>query len=956
MLKLFFLGPPRIESDETPIDIQRRKAMALLFYLAASERPHSRDALATLFYPDNTQQRARAYLRRDLAVINTSLGGNWLIADRESVALKQDDSLWSDIGRFREVFAAIKAHDHQPDELCPACQAGLIEAADLYADDFLVGFTLRNSPEFDDWQFFQAESLRQELALVLEQLVECMALEGNFEAAIGYARRWLSLDPLHEPVHRVLMQLYANSGQQAAALRQYEECVRLLDVEFGVPPEEETVTLFEAIKAKRIVAPLLKAETRGEPAREQSLSEARQLHKADVPPDAQKPTGTTITPAGEVKQDPDDGSRDPGTDIAHNIPLIGREAEYAKLVNALGNVTQGQSQVVLVEGESGIGKSRLIHEAVRHAKSQGIRALSGKCYEAEQSLPYQVVIHLVDQAISQWPPETLELLSPTYLAELARLVPEIAQLFPDLPPPSDLNEAQKGHLFRALTQLLSILAEQSGLILVVDDIQWADQITLQYLNYLVSHLETKSILLVGIYRSEEMATDQELMTLVELWLQEPYVDHLRLDRLTPDDAKSLARQFLKTSPTAATLGQWLYQETDGHPFFLVSILQSLGEQGLLTQSEEMEWQLKAGQLGQSQAALTLPDALRQSVHGRLRHLSKEARSVIELAAVYGRRFDFNMLQAITRADQTELLDILEDLVARQLWHEVETGRSYDFSHDKIREVVYHDLSSLRRMILHQQVAETAEKLTSGARVGLLAEQFEKGELWDKAILYLNRAAERATKLFAMGEAIGLYNRAINIVAANPGLVDTKTEFSLYECRGKARTHAGQLAGGIADLEQALEVAKTTRDQPWERALLIELGNACRKADRLEQAQHYLNEALSGERQTGNRSAVADILYHLGTISFSSGDYHQAAKYHQEAVDICSELGNVDLVAVQAYHGRGEAYFSTGHASAAIEYYKKSLDMARQIQDRSYEAEKPANACLRLPRAGRHCGV
>ena len=934
MLKLFLLGPPRIELDETSIDIQRRKAIALLIYLAVSEQAHSRDALATLFYPDNTQQRARAYLRRDLAVINTSLGNDRLRVDRDSIELKRDADLWSDVSSFHKCLAAVQDHDHPLENACPDCQAALMKAAALYTDDFLVGFTLRNCPEFDAWQFFQAEGLRQALASTLDRLAHSLDEQHDYEMAIPYARRRLALDPLHEPSHRLLMRLYAASGQEAPALRQYAECVRLLEAEFGVSPEEETTTLYEAIKAKRIVAPLLRAEAR----RSRTAGEEKRGRPSKPAPLRPLTPPEKITPETPASAPP---SRDPQPEtpsaIGQNIPLVGREGEYARLVSAMSQASKGHSRVVLIEGESGIGKSRLVEEAVHQVQTQGINVLTGKCYEAERSLPYQVVIHLVDQVLAQWPPETLQGLSPAYLAEIARLVPEVVNYVSDLPPPSDFKEAQQSRLFRALTQFLEILAEPSGLVLVIDDIQWADQITRQFLNHLVYHLAAAPILLVGIYRSEAAATDEALTIVVQAWRQEPYVDHLRLGRLAPDDAKALVQQLLHASPQAAKLSQWLYQETDGHPFFLVSILQSLNERGLLTRTDEAPWPIETD-LDQSGAELTLPDALRQSVHSRLRHLPKAAKTVIDLAAVYGRRFDFQMLQAITQTDQIELLDILEDLVARQLWRDVEAGRSYDFSHDKIREVVYHDLSHIRRIILHRQAAEAAEHLSGGAQVGLLAEHFEKGEVWDKAVSYLSQAAKQATKLFAMGEAIDFYDRALNIVEHQPDLVEAQTKFWLYEQRGEARTLAGQLANGIVDLEQVLHYAKTIGDQEWERALLIELGQACRKADRLEQARQYLGQALDVARGAGDNSAVADILYHLGTISFSAGQSYQATQYHQEAVDICKKRGTIDLIAVQAYHGRGEAYFSTGDASEGIKYLEKSLAMARQIEDKSYEAE------------------
>ena len=257
-LRLFLLGPPRVEADGLPVDVKRRKALALLVYLAVSGQPHSRDALATLFFPELDQQRARAYLRRDLAALNTGLPGNWLAADRETIELKADRGVWLDIEQFQRCLATSQTHNHPPAEVCADCLPLLTEATTLYSDHFLAGFTLPDSPDFDEWQFFQAESLRQEYALTLKRLVAGLCARQEFDPAIPYARRWVALDPLYEPAQFQLIQLFDRAGQQAAAMRQYEEYVKLLEEELGIPPEEKTQTLYEAIKAKRILEPHLK--------------------------------------------------------------------------------------------------------------------------------------------------------------------------------------------------------------------------------------------------------------------------------------------------------------------------------------------------------------------------------------------------------------------------------------------------------------------------------------------------------------------------------------------------------------------------------------------------------------------------------------------------------------------------------------------------------------------------
>jgi DNA-binding SARP family transcriptional activator len=238
-LELHLLGPPRVELEGLPLEIKRRKALALLIYLAVNGDRQRRDSLATMLWPESSQQSARKALRRDLSELNLALGGNWLNTDRESVGLRAGFGL--DVAQFQQ-YLVDETVDLQT----------LIAAADLYQDDFLTGFTLPDCPEFDEWQFFQGESLRQALASVLERLAVILSDQADYETAIPYARRWLALDPLHEPAQRQLMQLYAQAGQQAAALRQYDLCRQTLEDELGISPTPETTVLYEQIRDRKV--------------------------------------------------------------------------------------------------------------------------------------------------------------------------------------------------------------------------------------------------------------------------------------------------------------------------------------------------------------------------------------------------------------------------------------------------------------------------------------------------------------------------------------------------------------------------------------------------------------------------------------------------------------------------------------------------------------------------------
>lgn len=335
-LSISLLGPPRAELDGEPIHIGRRKAVALLVYLAVEKDPHSRDALAALLWPEFDQRGARAELRRALSTLNRALGKGWLIADRETVGLNPDvdpsaglrkaqsdssgQSLWVDVLQFRQLLVACETHGHPVQDACAECRSRLSEAVALYRDDFLSGFSVPDSLAFDEWQRFQTLRSRDELGSALERLAGHLAALGEYDEAIAQARRQVDLDPTHEPAHRQLMTLYAQAGQRAVALRQFRTCVRVLEGELGLSPSPETTALHDQIRSGQL------GPARAQPAPIETLW-------ADLP--------------------------------SHNLPaqpnlFIGREQELADL---LGLIRDPAVRLVTVVGAGGLGKTRLALQA-----------------------------------------------------------------------------------------------------------------------------------------------------------------------------------------------------------------------------------------------------------------------------------------------------------------------------------------------------------------------------------------------------------------------------------------------------------------------------------------------------------------------------------------------------------------------------------------------------------------
>ena len=321
-LSIALFGPPQIKRGNEQVSIQRRKDLALLIYLIVTSQPHRRDTLATLLWEDQSQAEARSNLRKSLSRLKAILGENVLLTSQDQVRVNPDYPIDVDVTQFNLRVQQFHKHGHPYNRaehaLCRDCQKALQEAARIYQADFLAGFSISDSLVFEEWQFFQAESLRKNLAEILEQLARLYANKGEYKTAIEYGRRWVALDRLNESAQRQLISLYALSGQRAAAIRQFEECNRILKEELGAEPEEETIQLFQDLQKKR--GHLQSAATVVETV--PPTTSPRKLHHFPV----------------------------------HPAPFIGREKELGEIIHLL---RESPYRLITLLGPGGSGKTRL---------------------------------------------------------------------------------------------------------------------------------------------------------------------------------------------------------------------------------------------------------------------------------------------------------------------------------------------------------------------------------------------------------------------------------------------------------------------------------------------------------------------------------------------------------------------------------------------------------------------
>lgn len=710
-LEIRLLGSPRIDCDGAPLRTDTRKAVALLAYLAVTGEEHRRDRLAGLLWPESDPERARASLRRTLSVLLKGLGRRWVHVERDVVRFDPAGA-WCDVVALgSNLRAAAEAADLEQR------LAALTAAVSLYRGEFLEGFVLADSPAFDEWQFFTAETLRRDLAGALEALVDGCAEVGDLHAATTHARRWLALDPLHEPAHRQLMQLYAWAGRRQAALRQYRECVRALRRELGVAPLEETTALYEAIRHNQLT-----------PAPAGAGGDRLSGSVASSAPSV----GSTVAPRSS------------------RLPFVGRDAELARVRAAVD-----AGCVIGIEGEPGIGKTRLVEELMA-GDAAGRPTLAVRCYDGEQHLAYSAVVELLRSAVTVTAPERLAQVPAHWWAEAARLMPELADRAPDAAPAAVDAPGAATRLRAALAGLLHAAARSEppappGL-LIIDDAHWLDAACLEVLAYLVRRLHHSSLALVLGWRTELVPAGHPLRRLLDESASSVDVVLARLD------AASVDRLIDDIVPDMCPEGRArLVAETEGVPFFVVEYLTAYHA------GSETDWMVGG-------SVRLLDD--------RLAAVDETARQLLTAAAVIGRSFDMETLRMASGRGEDETVAGLDSLVAAGLVREQaedlaqRADATFDFAHHKLRQRALAGTSLARRRLLHRRVAGAlaarprARDATAALRAQIAGHYAAAGDDQAAALAYAE-AGEAAAGVHATTEALAHYEAAIGLGHPDP---------------------------------------------------------------------------------------------------------------------------------------------------------------------------------------------
>ena len=786
-LTVRLLGGMRLEHDGVVLHLASVRARAVVAYLLLHrDHPHERAELASGLWPESSESQARTNLRQTLYQLRRALPDmdRFFVLDGQRLQARSAVPLELDVARFE----ACTAHLRQTEDTVEAIleRERLEEAVRYYGGDLL--------PEmYDEWLDEPRERLRACYVGVLERLVVITEEQRDYRAALRHAQRWLQHDPLVEEPYRCLMRLYALCGERAKALHVYHSCASLLQREVGGEPSQQTQMAYQQVL------------------RLGSDSAAR---AAAAAADAVRSTA------------------------ASPVPLVGRTHELAQLRTAWRQANAGGPSLVLVSGDSGIGKSRLVEEFVRGLSRREASVATARCYAAEGALAFAPVTSLLRSAALAAPLADLE---PAWRRELSRLLPELADQ--RSPPPETLEgHWQRRRLFEAMARV--VLAGQP-VVLVFDDLQWCDRDTLEWLRFLLAFDARARVLVVATARSHEVDANTALVGLLaELW-GDGSISECELGPLNEAETASLARSLWRGEPTAEALAR-LFEQTEGVPLFVVEMLHS-----------GWDAQVEAPASSAATPPQPLPPKLRAVIASRLDQLSPTSSELMSMAAVIGREFGFEVLVEVSRRSEDEVMHGVDELWQRRIVREVTAGL-YDFSHDKLREVAYAASSQTLRRRLHRYTAEALETLGEGDEVsGQIAYHYDLAESPERAIPHYRRAAEAARALFAHEEAVAAYERALELVERLP------------ESAAFARWRdevAGQVLEGLGDvrhLQGMHEVAREHFGAALERLLpaaRIDRARLWRKIGETLVAQHRYGEAFaalaSAEDALGLQSAGA----------------------------------------------------------------------------------------------------
>ena len=848
-LKIKLFGEFEVRRGEDLIESRewdRQKTRSLLkLLLTRPGRTFSREEIIEALWPNVSPEAAEQSLRVTVSLLRKALepglergsDSRYILLRRPGYVFDSDSECEVDAWKVEELEKRARAAqaDGQLDDAISAYRAAL---------ELLGGEFLAEDP-YEDWAMEAQQEWRERHLGILSNLSECLALKGRYTEAIEVCERALEMDGYREELHRRLMLYYYCAGEQALALRTFRNYAKTLREEFGAEPSPDLSRLKTQI------------ETRDVP----GVDSLRRYPRPRRPLRFPYSLGRTH--------------------------FVGREREYALLAERLREAMAGSGGAVTVEGEAGVGKTRLVEEFLGYARTRGARVFSGRCYERELGPPLEPMMEALGISEDKLPGDG------SYQSLSRRLI-------------------QESH-------------GAGGLILFVDDVQWADPATLEFLAYATRRLSGERVLVVMTYRREDVAKLSDWLARIA---EHRAVSIVSLDRLTLGDTKEiLSRMSSRAFGELAPLADYLQGESEGNPFYVVEYLRWLIESGAV----RIDSRRRISGLQSGLKESSLPSGVRALIQSRLANMDEESRHLLELAAVMGRAFDLDLLCSSADRGEAAVFATLEALMASGLVVETPT-EAYYFSHDKFRQALYESIVGPRRRMLHLRVAEAL--VETGGEPSELAHHYLQAHAWRKALANLVRAAREAEEEYAWGTALKGYARALDVVDKLPGSGGER--FELLAAQDSVLERMGHRQERTATIKEMFDLAARLGDRGrMAEAHMRRMGALAPLPDPDGAAESGRAAAILF-RELGDKAGEARAHREMGYLSWMNRDYEgaleanlRARELHREVGDRLGEAGDAANLA-QVYRSMGSEEEALRWTEEAGRIYVRVGDEASEI--------------------------
>jgi tetratricopeptide (TPR) repeat protein len=953
-LKIQLLGGFAVWRDDHFIEdwgSEQTKALLKIF-LTEPGQPFLHDQLLEHLWPETDLKRALSFLRarihslRQTLEPETNSSYQYVQTCPGGYRFNKDSDAEIDVLEFLQHFKSAQTFREEGDSSESIC--AYENALELYQSEYLP------EDRYEEWALLEREKWKRLHVSSLMGLADCYAREGRYRRAIDLCNDAIIEEKYREDIYRQAMIYCHLMGNSNEAHRIYQRCVQTISEGLGVEPDIET---------------------------QKRADQIAEGHVPDLDPDYKPPSLM----------------RHPVHHSLGRLPFVGREKELRSLLNRLKSVKDRAGGLILVGGEIGIGKSRLAQEIVQIVQRQhGYSILKGRSSELGGRSAYQAMIaafrfHLAvldEKQLLDLPKFSLAVLQHWFIGM------DLSLQLPDAPPNLGPEE-ERLRLFEAVTQLLIGISENSGPILLwLDDLQWADPSSVDLLDYLLPRIEAHPCLVLGTYRSEDLNPGHHLLSFVQNAARDSADADRSIFELKRLNKGQIQEILLECSPEIESrdrLGNYLHKESEGNPLFLVSLMQSLFEEEIISVAENGTWVPDLQEIKRSERR-ELPQEIQQIIHTRIARLPAIERSLVECLSIVGIGAHRNILKSLWEthskdSSEYEFLKLIESLERLHVLYTDHEG--YHFSHDKIHEVVYDGIQIDLRTFLHKSLTQIFEDHYASSPVRpheQFAYHYTKAEMPTEALADLLPALKAAVAGYRNSEALALAEDAMNLIEqqSHQAAIEIPLDHFRYEIL-KERLKVFHILGNRAEQEEDLgqieQIVRDTEDnQRSAEAILLRSSFHIDMAEYdLAQAEAY--KALSIAKDMKNIHFESRAYHNIGLIHWHTGDNEAAQEYFNQEYKLLSELnddiqkaetlhylsgiswrnGEYEVWEVQVYQSlelrdrnkdlpgkartllaRGVMYWSKGSYLEAIETFEEIQKLAREIGDRRGEARALGN--------------